>query len=139
MKGISAKVSIALNQRPFPLAISQAIGMPAIRSKAATIKAIMKLFWMATKAWLTNAGLLRINWRLSHLMNMPAIGGSKISPKKIIMAEAYTAYLMAVREESLSSVSLIFSVKASSAQDFYALPFLWRLFVIRLSVFFLSF
>ena len=56
IKGMSASVSMALSQRLFPRAISQAIGIPASRSSAATIKAIMKLFWMAPKARFTSAG-----------------------------------------------------------------------------------
>ena len=44
INGISARVSMALSQRDFPRAMSQAIGMPATRSSAATVRAIMKLF-----------------------------------------------------------------------------------------------
>jgi hypothetical protein len=44
IKGMSANVSMALSHRDFPRAISQAIGIPATRSNAATIRAIMKEF-----------------------------------------------------------------------------------------------
>ena len=88
MKGMSAKVSIAFSHRDFPLAISQAIGIPARRSKAATANAIIKLFSMAPKARLASVGLFKMNWILSHLIKMPARGGTSISAKKMIIADA---------------------------------------------------
>jgi len=49
-------------------------------------------------------------WMLPHLRNIPASGGTRIRAKKIIIAVAYTAYFMALREDSLSSVFVSFSV-----------------------------
>ncbi len=49
MKGMSAKVSRTLSHLDLLRVISQASGMPASRSKAATIKPMMKEFLIAVR------------------------------------------------------------------------------------------
>ena len=58
-KGISAKVSRTLSHLDLPRVISHAKGTPARKSKAATIKAIIKEFEIAFKAVFINAGLIQ--------------------------------------------------------------------------------
>lgn len=86
-KGISARVSSTLSQRDLPLVISHARGTPAIRSRAATIRAMIKELEMATSAALTKVGWFRKACIEGALIIMPIMGGTKIIAKKMTMAE----------------------------------------------------
>jgi hypothetical protein len=84
---MSAKVSRTLSHLDFPRLISQARGTPAIRSKAATLKAIMKEFLMAVSAVFIRAGWLMTFWMVDVFVKMPIIGGIRIIARKTIIAK----------------------------------------------------
>ena len=65
-----------------------------------------------------------MNWMSFHLMKMPAMGGTSMRAKKMMIAAAYTPYFIALRDDSLSNVLVILSVNAPSAHQFRcAFPF----------------
>ena len=76
-----------LSHLDFPRVISQASGIPAIRSKAATDKAIMKEFLIAVYAVFISAGWLMTFWIVGVLIRMPIMGGIKIIARKTATAE----------------------------------------------------
>jgi len=83
---MSAKVSRTLSHLDFPRLTSQARGTPAIRSKAATVKAIMKEFLMAVNAVFMRAGWLVTPLMVDVFVRMPIIGGIRIIARKTIIA-----------------------------------------------------
>ncbi len=87
MKGMSASVSSMLNHRDSPRVISHARGMPAARSRADTIRAIIKEFEIAPRDVLIMSGLSKMFGMVLTLMTIPKIGGMSMIAKKIMIAE----------------------------------------------------
>ena len=87
MNGMSAKVSRTLSHLDLPRVISQASGIPASRSKAATTSPTMNEFLMAVHAVFIKAGWLMTFWTVGNLINIPRMGGIRINAKKIATAE----------------------------------------------------
>ena len=87
MKGTSARVSRTLSHLDLPRVMYHAKGTPAMRSKAETIRAIMKEFEIAAKASPIKAGWSKTFWIVSNLMNMPTMGGIKIKLKNTMTAD----------------------------------------------------
>jgi len=87
MKGMSAKVSKTLSHLDLLRVMSQARGIPAIRSKAATIKPMMNEFLIAVHAVLINAGWLMTFWTVGILIRIPRMGGIRIKAKNTATAE----------------------------------------------------
>jgi superfamily II DNA/RNA helicase len=86
-KGISAKVSRTLNHLDLPRVINHAKGTPARRSKAATINAITKELEIEIHAEFTSLGWFRKLCIAGALITMPIMGGTRITAKKIMIAE----------------------------------------------------
>jgi len=80
-------VSRTLSHLDFPRVISHAKGTPARRSKAATIKPMLKELEIAPKAVLVKAGWFMTFWMLGIFIKIPIIGGIRINAKKIMIAE----------------------------------------------------
>jgi hypothetical protein len=76
-----------LSHLDFPRPISQESGIPAVRSKAATDKAIMKEFLMAVYAVFISADWLMTFWIVDDLIRMPMMGGIRIIAKKTATTE----------------------------------------------------
>jgi hypothetical protein len=89
---MSANVSNTLSHLDLPLVISQAIGMTAMRSRAETMRPIVKEFVIAPKAWFMSLGWARTVWIVLHFVKIPTIGGKSIIPRKIMTAKKYRAY-----------------------------------------------
>ena len=87
MNGISAKVSSRLIHLDLLRVISHASGIPAIRSRAETIKPIMNEFRMEVKAVFIKAGWLMTSWIMGAFIRMPRIGGIRIMARKTEIAE----------------------------------------------------
>jgi hypothetical protein len=84
---MSANVSRTLSHLDLPRVINHAKGTPARRSKAATIKAMMKELETATNAKFVNAGSLRTFCTVPAFRRIPIIGGIRIIAKKRMIAE----------------------------------------------------
>src|SRR3990170_5653197 len=100
MNGISANVSRTLSHLDFWRAMSQAIGIPATRSRAETNKAMAKELPIALSALLMRSGWTKTCCIAPHFITTPNIGGSRISTKKTMTAEKYVAYFTGFLEAS---------------------------------------
>ena len=67
--------------------MSQASGIPASKSKAATVKPTMKEFLIEVKAVFIKAGWLITFWMVGAFIRMPKMGGTRIITKKTMTAE----------------------------------------------------
>ena len=87
MNGMSAKVSSRFIHLDLLRVMSQASGIPAIKSKAETIKPIMKEFLMEVKAVFIKAGWLITSRIVGSFIRIPRIGGIRIMARKMATAE----------------------------------------------------